>query len=138
LRIIVDANVLISSALVSDSVPKRVFTIVSLQHTLLRSAESLKELQRVVYKEKFNKYFSVHPELREELVLSYLEIGRTVDITHRVDICRDRKDNIYLELALSGKADLIISGDSDLLVLNPFEGIPIIKPVEFLNKYQNA
>ncbi len=115
----------------------KVFTIVSLKHTLLRSSDSLSELRRVVYKKKFDKYFLKHPELREELILSYLVAGTQIEIRHRVEICRDRKDNLYLELAISGNADLIISGDSDLTVLNPFKGIPIIKPAEFLNLYQN-
>ena len=52
---------------------------------------------------------------------------------HTVTICRDPDDDMYLELALSGKADCIITGDPDLLVLNPFENIPIITPKEFLD-----
>jgi uncharacterized protein len=48
-------------------------------------------------------------------------------------ICRDPKDNMFLELALSGNADLIISGDNDLLVLNQFRGIPVITPREFID-----
>ena len=49
--------------------------------------------------------------------------------------CRDAKDNKYLELAVNGKAELIITGDKDLLVLNPFESISIITIEEFINKY---
>jgi hypothetical protein len=42
---------------------------------------------------------------------------------------------MYLELALSGKADCIITNDDDLLVLHPFEKIPIITPKEFLERF---
>ena len=42
------------------------------------------------------------------------------------------KDDKFLEVALAGKADVIVSGDKDLLVLHPFEGIPIVEPVIFL------
>jgi uncharacterized protein len=62
-------------------------------------------------------------------------IIKIVTVSHTVTICRDSKDDMYLELALSGKADCIVTNDLDLLVLNPFENIPIITPKEFLEKY---
>lgn len=54
-----------------------------------------------------------------------------VTITEPVTVCRDPKDDKFLELALNGRADLIISGDADLLVLNQFQNIPIIDPATF-------
>jgi predicted nucleic acid-binding protein len=50
----------------------------------------------------------------------------------RTAVCRDPKDNKVLEAAVAGGGDVIVSGDEDLLVLNPFEGIPIVGPAEFL------
>jgi predicted nucleic acid-binding protein len=58
-----------------------------------------------------------------------------ISVSHTVTICRDPKDDMYLELALSGKADCIITNDDDLLVLRPFEKIPIITPKEFLERF---
>jgi len=49
-----------------------------------------------------------------------------------VTICRDPKDDKFLEAALAGRADCIVSGDADLLNLTPFEDIPILRPAEFL------
>jgi putative PIN family toxin of toxin-antitoxin system len=46
--------------------------------------------------------------------------------------CRDAKDNKYLELALAGAADIIVSSDADLLVLDPWRGIRIVTPAAFL------
>jgi uncharacterized protein len=54
-----------------------------------------------------------------------------VTITERVAACRDPKDDKFLELAVNGRADLIVSGDADLLVLDTFRGIPIITPAAF-------
>jgi predicted nucleic acid-binding protein len=54
-----------------------------------------------------------------------------VTITERVAACRDPKDDKFLELALNGRADVIVSGDADLLVLDTFRGIPIITPAAF-------
>jgi len=46
--------------------------------------------------------------------------------------CRDPKDNKFLELAVAGEATHIVTGDSDLLVLNPFRDIAVLTPSEFL------
>ena len=50
----------------------------------------------------------------------------------RVTDCRDAKDNRYLELALAAGADVIVSSDDDLLILEPWRGIRILRPAEFL------
>ena len=47
---------------------------------------------------------------------------------HIVQACRDPRDNKFLEIAVNGEADIIISGDEDLLVLHPFRGIEIVTP----------
>lgn len=52
-------------------------------------------------------------------------------ITERITMCRDPKDDKFLELAMSGRADVIVSGDSDLLVLDRFRDIPILTPAAF-------
>lgn len=54
------------------------------------------------------------------------------DPTEKIRICRDPKDNKYLELAVSSDANFIISGDKDLLVLHPFRKISILTPDQFL------
>ena len=55
-----------------------------------------------------------------------------VNITEHIAACRDPKDDKFLELAVSGRADLIVSGDQDMLALNPFRGIPIVTPAAFV------
>jgi len=47
------------------------------------------------------------------------------EVTVRINACRDIKDNKFLELAVSGNASAIITGDNDLLTLNPFQKITI-------------
>ena len=54
-----------------------------------------------------------------------------VPITERVRVCRDPKDDKFLELAVNGRADVIVSGDADLLALSAFQGIPILTPALF-------
>jgi len=65
-------------------------------------------------------------------LVGLLKEAELVQVTETINSCRDAKDNKFLELAVAGKASCIVSGDDDLLVLNPFRGIPIITPREFL------
>ena len=58
--------------------------------------------------------------------------GEAVAPEKRIIACRDPRDDKFLEVAVTGKADVIVSGDQDLLVLNPFAGIPILPPAGFL------
>ncbi len=66
-------------------------------------------------------------------LVALLKEAELVEITEVVTDCRDVEDNKFLELAVSGKADCIVSGDEDLLLLSPFRGISILTPGEYLN-----
>jgi putative PIN family toxin of toxin-antitoxin system len=55
-----------------------------------------------------------------------------VAINERIRARRDPTDDKLLELAINGHADLIVSGDADLLALNPFREIPIVTPAAFV------
>jgi len=57
------------------------------------------------------------------------------EILEKINDCRDPKDNKFLDLAISANASCIITGDKDLLMLNPFRGIPIINAVDFINNF---
>jgi putative PIN family toxin of toxin-antitoxin system len=85
-------------------------------------------------REKFDKY---HPFEDRVKFLSYLEaqLLQWPQPVEKIKVCRDPKDDKYLELAVSAKAYCIITGDKDLLVLNPFENIPIISSAEFLTVF---
>jgi putative PIN family toxin of toxin-antitoxin system len=100
--------------------------------TPIYSTPMVVEIIDVLSRPKFWAKYQVQPDditvlvnllrLRGELVIPKLEITA----------CRDPKDNKFLEAALAGKADAIVTGDDDLLVLHPFEGIDILCPTEFL------
>jgi putative PIN family toxin of toxin-antitoxin system len=62
-------------------------------------------------------------------------LAEITPVSISIDICRDRKDNKFLELAVSAGATCIITGDKDLLVLNPFKGILILTAADFLNAF---
>jgi putative PIN family toxin of toxin-antitoxin system len=129
-RFVFDTNVLISALLFSDSIPGKAFTKGLGSGKILISPATILELQDVLSRKKFTKY--VLPEERERFVASLARESVVVQIANHIHACRDPKDDKFLELAVSGKASCIISGDPHLLELSPFQKILIITPAEFL------
>lgn len=133
MRVVFDCNVLISALLIYTSTSGHALLKAKKADIILLSTSALAELINVATRPKFDKYVSI--EVRLEFIKEYESVATLVPVTHKVKVCRDQKDDMYLELAISGKANCIVSGDPDLLVLNPFENIPIISPREFLDHY---
>lgn len=92
------------------------------------------ELIEVINRPKFDRYLS--KENKNELIKDLTETALFLDPNQIITDCRDSKDNKYLELALTGQAECIITGDLDLLVLNPFREILILTSQEFLTLYE--
>ncbi len=130
MRIVLDTNVLISAALLDTSVPYRAFEKAFVHCEILISAETFKELGEVISRRKFDKYIS--PEKRLRFLAEFSRIAIAIEVGIVITDCSDPKDNKFLELAVSGNADYNISGDDDLLQLDPFRRIPVITPHEFL------
>jgi len=125
-RVVLDTNTLISGVLLVGSIPGKAVRKAVTHDQLLMSEASLYELAEVLSRSKFDRYLSVKD--REEFVGVVLRIVELVPIVVAVHECRDESDNRILEVAVNGEADVLVSGDADLLVLNPFRGIPILKP----------
>lgn len=134
MRFVVDANVVVSASLSKFSVPLRALELVLDHHTSLISDKTFNELKVTLYKPKFDRYFLLE-DTRPGILSTIVKYSTIIIPTVTVKACRDSNDDMYLELAISGKADCIISGDPDLQALNPFENIPIISPKDFLSRY---
>jgi len=132
-RFVLDNNILVSALLVKNSAPFWVIKKVEEMGVILYSEATLLELNQVLNRKKFIKYFTV--EEKQEFIVKLIESAELVVVEESIDICRDPKDNKFLELAVSGEADFIISGDRNLLVLNPFRNIEIITANDFLNRF---
>ena len=126
-----DTNVVISALLLKQSVARRAFDKAIQEGQLLISRATVEELNNVLQRKGFEKYIA--EEERVEFITAFVREGALVEVPHQVKECRDPKDNKFLDLALSGNAICIVSGDKDLLVLHPFRGIPILTPQQFLD-----
>lgn len=129
-RYVFDTNVIISGLLFDQSLPGRVFYEALDRGEILLSQEVVEELSDVLSREKFDRYLRF--EEREQFLNALIRDATLVEVTEEVEVCRDPKDDKYLELAISGGATHVITGDEDLLTLNLFRGIEIVTPVQFL------
>ena len=130
MRLVYDTNIVISALLFEGSKPAKAFDIGIKQGSILFSLSTLAELEEVLWRNKFDQYIS-HEE-RKQFLTSFILNSAPVEIDETISECRDPKDNKFLELAVCGKANFMISGDEDLLVLNPFRNIQIVTPDSFL------
>jgi len=131
-RIVADTNCLISRLLLPGSVPNKVVRRAVDQGLLLVSEATINELADVLARRKFDRYINL--EDRQQFLRLLGRVAEFVPSVYTVRECRDLKDDKFLEVALSGKADLILTGDADLLTLNPWRGIAILSPAEYLKR----
>ncbi|MGH6919702.1 MAG: putative toxin-antitoxin system toxin component, PIN family [Geminicoccaceae bacterium] len=129
-RIVVDTNVLISRLLLPASVPGRATRQTVDAGQLLVSEATMAELTAVLGRTKFDPYLSIAD--RQEFIRLLGRIAELVPIVRVVRACRDPGDDKFLEVAVNGRADLIITGDRDLLALDPFMDIAILSPAACL------
>ena len=100
---------------------------------ILFSDEVYFEISEVLKRPKFKKYFPDREP--DNLLIQIAAVAQHVKTSEKITACRDPKDNMYLELAVAGKADCIISGDKALRDLHPFRGIPIISSATFMEQF---
>jgi putative PIN family toxin of toxin-antitoxin system len=128
--VVFDTNVVVSAMLLPLSIPRQALDHALREGQLLISAATTTELDEVIHLPKFDKYLS--EEERIEFLTTLVHEAELVSVVERVTDCRDPRDNKFLELAVSGGATHIVTGDSDLLVLHPFRGIIVTSPSDFL------
>jgi putative PIN family toxin of toxin-antitoxin system len=131
-RFVPDTNTLISRACFPNSVPAQAFEHALLRAKLIVSAETLAELEDVLLRSKFDSY------VRLQTRLSFFHYLRKealfIESVAPISACRDPRDDKFLALAMTGHADFILTGDSDLLILHPFRGIDILNPRQYLDR----
>jgi uncharacterized protein len=120
---------------VPDSIPAQAVRKAVEEGVILMSESTLYELAAVLGREKFDGYVGIQE--REEFLQILGRIVEKVSILHAVHDWRDAQDNHILEVAVNGRAQIIVTGDEALLVLNPFRGISIMKPIDYL-KWKSA
>ena len=133
MKIVLDTNVLVSG-LFFRGAPSKLLDLWSKQSfEIVISEQILQEYYEVCerFKKKFSKDFYTSDFL--ELMSVVCEVSNEIFLKQQVSV--DAKDDKFLDCAFSSLADCIVSGDKHLLDLNGYNGIEILKPREFLDKY---
>jgi uncharacterized protein len=135
MRAVVDTNILIRALLKPEGTVAPI--LVRLRdggYTILYSPELLQEVLDVLSRPRFRLKYGIRGEDVEALLALIVLRGESVVGGERIQVCRDPDDDKLLEIAVGGRADVIVSGDGDLLVLSPFRGIPVLSPSTFLER----
>jgi uncharacterized protein len=127
---VLDTNVVVSALLFPDSVPGQAFFFAVQHGEILVSSETIEEVASVLRRKQFERY--VPPDERERFLATLIRHAILLEPTKRIRGCRDAGDDKWLEIAIAGNADRIISGDRDLLEMKTFRGIPIVSPAQFV------
>lgn len=128
MKVVIDTNIWISY-LLGGLLNELDEWILSRKLKVVVSEQMLKELSEVISRPIFKSLFTT--ERVKELFALLDNYALVVSPMQRVDICRDPKDNFLLEVALEGQVDYLVTGDDDLLVLDPFRDTRILRPADF-------
>lgn len=134
-RVVLDTSTLVGAILLPRSVPRQAFMQALACGTLCASPATLAELERVLSRKKFDRYLD--RDSRLDFFQRYRNQVLLFPVTEAAEMalpqaCRDPRDNKFLALAAHCSADVLVSSDDDLLALNPWQGIPILTPAQFL------
>ena len=135
MRAVVDTNILVRALIMPHGTVGPVLQRLRTGgFTLLYSHSLLDELVDVLNRPRIGRKYGLDQDDIKTAWPLILLRGEAVTPTQSITACRDPKDNKFLEVAVTGRAEVLVSGDEDLLVLHPFEGIPIVTSADFLRR----
>lgn len=135
-RVVFDTSTLVGAALKPGSVPHQALLLALARCDVCASVQTWLELEKVMQRARFDRYLK--RDIRLEFALMLRQSMHFYAVTQADEVavqppCRDAKDNKFLALARVCQADLMVSSDDDLLVLNPWRGLPVLRPATFLS-----
>jgi len=131
-RLVIDSNVWIAALLAPKGTARRLIdAVLERELTVLMSEATFTELVERLQRPKFDRY---RDSQAWDLFLSELvELASWhEDSESATGVCRDVDDDKFLSLAVTGEADVLITGDGDLLELGSYSGIPVMTPAQFM------
>jgi uncharacterized protein len=133
MRAVIDTNVLLSGLLWRGPSYALLEQVRNGSVTFLSSPELLAELAEVLARPKFDAVVSRASASREQMLVQVRMLAEVMDPPPLAQpVCRDPDDDAVLALARAAQADVIVSGDDDLLSLTSFDSIPILNPAQAL------
>ena len=131
MKIVIDTNVVVSALFFGGKPQKLLHCAITGALEVFVSKEIIEEYNELV--ERISDKYSGRKE--NFSINEFISICRLVTPTRKIDVCRDRDDNKFLECAAEAKCLYVVSGDNDLLALKQFEDIEIITVAEFFDRF---
>ena len=133
MRVVLDTSVLVSALIASRGTVGKVLQFLRDDRYLaVYSKSTLIEFLEVLHRPKIQEKYHIRSQDISALLKLIVLRGVPVKTTSTIRICRDPKDDKFLEAAVDGRADFIVTGDSDLLDLGSFQGVEILNPAAFV------
>jgi putative PIN family toxin of toxin-antitoxin system len=133
IRAVVDTSILVRAVLKPLGTVGPVLDLLEeKRYKFLYSEATLEEVVDVLARPRLRRRFPLRSRDPQTVVDLIVLRGEAVSPRRQWTVCRDPKDDKFLDVAVAGRADALVSGDEDLLVLHPFQGISIVQPAEFL------
>ncbi len=135
-NVVIDTNVWISGIILGGTASEVLQHIQEKEWKIYISPKIIEEIDRVLGYKKIDKILIKVRKTKFEVLNRIISMCTLVRPNVRIEIIKkDPSDNIFLECAKKCKASCIISGDRHLLALKIFEGIEILSPSKFLQKF---
>jgi len=131
--IVIDTNVLISAGLLPHSKSAQVLSIAVERFVIAQNHATWHELETRIARQKFDRYFEKDGRLRH-----LIQIAKSIkkfEPISKIKISIDETDNKFIGLAIDSQASIIISGDPDLKKIQRYEGIEIVSPSIFFERF---
>jgi putative PIN family toxin of toxin-antitoxin system len=133
MRVVIDTGVLVSGLIRPQGTIGEVLRALrNGRFVSVYSTAMMVEMIDVLGRSPFRTKYHIQPNDIAALINLIRLRGELVFPQRKITACRDPKDNKFLEAALAGQTEILTTGDADLLILNPFENIDILRPAEFL------
>lgn len=130
-KVILDTNLWISF-LISKRLDQIDNLIIDGKIKLIFSKESIEEFITVAKRPKFKKYFNDNDI--NNLLRLFDNYGKLIDVSVEITDCRDFKDNFLLSLAVESKSDYLVTGDTDLLIIEKIKKTKILNWTDFIKE----
>lgn len=134
MRVVVDTNVIVSAYITPSGLPSKVLlNWERRQFELLVSADILAEYERLLHRPRVVARHRMNDAEISAVIDNFWELATRIKVTSQLNaIPQDPSDNKFVECAVAGAAEFIVSGDPHLLELGSYEGIQILPPDAFL------
>lgn len=132
--IVIDTNVLISAGLLPESKTAQVLALAVEHFVIAQNQETWDELKTRIARPKFDRYFGESGRLQH--LVKIAQSSQFFEVSAEVTVSRDATDDKFIGLAAYAGASIVISGDLDLKTVQTYEGIEILSPAQFFERYK--